>query len=141
MRFTPKIQYNNGVSDVVLTLSEPQKFWLPRSKPLGGRNVSDSGIPESYVVRRDQLVDVELRFTEAEWSEVATWLEYVQDNSTAFSFWFDASDDTTEYVVYLEEPSASNEEIAPSRDDFSSILTIRLVLRSTTAIRFDVRTR
>lgn len=141
MRFVPKIQYNNGgVDDIELFFSLPQKLWIAGSRPHGGGNISDAGIPEAFVIRRDQLVEVELRFTESEWPDVADWLEYVQSNGASFRFWFDVNDPLTEYTVYLDSPEA-DDELMPSRDEFTSVLQMKMTFRSTTATRFDVRAR
>lgn len=132
----PKVVY--GTPEVEFIFSKPQKFWTPASRPHGGGNVSDSGVPESFIIRRDQLVYLELRFTEAEWPDFASWIETVQDGS-AFDFWFDYTDDTTRYTVYLEEPSIGDGEIRPDRDEYNSVFSHKVVLRSTSSTRFNVR--
>lgn len=139
MQYAPKIQY--GTVPTTLQLSLPQKLWTPFSRAHGGSNVSDSGVPEAFIIRRDQLVNLDLRFTEAEWPSVAAWLEFVQSTAAAFDFWFDPNDVATKYTVYLESPKLGDGTIEPSRDEFREHFSIRVTLRSTSSTRFDVRTQ
>lgn len=135
MIFIPKVTYNSGT---VLTLSIPQRLWRPRSYGEGGHDISAAGIPESFKKRRDQLVRVLLRFTEAEWPSVLTWLEWAQDNSASFSFQFDKDDALTSYTVYLHSP-VMGEDIEPQRGEAAGTYDLEVVLRSTNGTRFDVR--
>lgn len=138
MQYVPKVEYGSGPT--VLRFTHWQKLWTPSSQPVGGSNVSDSGVPETFIIRRDQKVDLELRFTEAELASVMAWLEWAQDNATSFYYWFNAEDITTRYSVYLESPSLGDGEIKPDRDEYRSVYSIKVTLRSTNGTRFDVRT-
>lgn len=136
--FIPKIEYANPT--ITLELTQPQKLWTPSIQSIGGSNVSDAGVPETFIIRRDQLVNVEVRFTEAEWDAVADWLEWAQEG-VAFYYWFNGTDITTRYSVYLQSPNLGDGEIQPTRDTYRGVFSVRLVLRSATGTRFDVRTQ
>lgn len=100
--------------------------------------MSDAGVPEAYILRRDQLCKVELRFLESEWVSIDTWLASVQSGS-AFDYWFNKDDITTKYTCYLDTPKLGDGEVEPSRDAFIKVYTIQVVLRTTAGTRFDVR--
>jgi hypothetical protein len=133
MKWVPKISYGSGPT--VLTLTYPVKIWTPRVQSVGGRAVSDAGVPESYVIRRDQLLDLSLRFTETEWVAIDTWLAFAQ-GAQAFDFWLDNTDNTTKYTVYLDKPEPGNGEIAPTRETFIGCFYIPITLRTTAGGRF-----
>lgn len=136
MRYIPKVSYGSGPT--VLTLTLPIKLWTPMSKPYGGSAVSDAGIPESFIIRRDQCCEIPIRFTEAEWPSVDQWLSFGQ-GAQAFDFWFDKNDNATKYTVYLEEPKMGDGEVKPTREQFTQHYYISVVLRTTAGGRFDVR--
>jgi hypothetical protein len=136
--FIPKITYGSGPT--VLTLTRPQKLWTPGAKSIGGKNVSESGIPEAFVIRRDQLVKTTIRFDESEWIAIDTWLAFAQ-TAQAFTYQFDKDVIGTAYTVYLEEPSAGDGDVTPDRDVYPKVMTLQITLRSTTSTRFDVRAR
>lgn len=128
----PKIIYGAGPTTLILTYS--QKFWTPESMSIGGSNVSDAGVLEAYVIRRDQFVKVEIRFLEAEWAAIDTWLAYAQGGGS-FDWYFDNTL-STHYTCYLEDPKPGSGKISPARDQFAKIMTIKLTLRTTSGTRF-----
>jgi hypothetical protein len=134
LKFIPKIVYNS----TTLTLTWPQKFWSPKSKPIGGSAVSDAGVPESFIIRRDQLCKTTIRFTEAEWASVDSWLNWAQQ-ANSFDYWFDKNLIGTKYTCYLEEPNLGDGEIDPDREEFGKIFVLPITLRTTNGTRFDVR--
>ncbi len=133
MKWIPKVDYNSTTFEFSL----PQKLWMPRARPVGGSDVSDAGVPESYVLRREQLMKTELRFFETEWADVDMWLEFVQ-NSQSFYFWFDKDHISTKYAVFLDMPALGNGEVAPSRDVYTKIYTLPVTIRTTDGSRFSV---
>ncbi len=136
MKFVPKISYGSGPT--VLTLTWPVKIWTPKAQPVGGHAVSDAGVPESFVIRRDQQCEVGIRFNEAEWVSVDTWLAFAQ-SAQAFDFWFNKDDDATKYTVYLDVPNPGDGEVAPTRETFIECFYIMVTLRTAAGGRFDVR--
>lgn len=136
MKWIPKIVYGSGPTTLTLTI--PQKLWLPRARPRGGSNVSESGVPEGFIIRRDQLCRTELRFYESEWPSIDTWIAAVQSGAS-FDFWFDKNDILTKYTVYLEDPKLGEGEVEPTRDSYSRVYVLPVTIRTTTGTRFDVR--
>lgn len=137
MRWIPKVEYGNGPA--TLTLSLPQRLWTPVSTTVGGTDVSAAGVPESFVIRRDQALDVRLVFREAEWPAVHAWLAWMQDTAGTCRFYPDQH--ASQYRgCYLESPRVG-EEIRPERGDHPGIYEIGLRLRATGAddAPFDVR--
>lgn len=137
MRYVPKIIHGVGGS-TTLTLTLPSKLWTPMSKPHGGSAVSDAGVPESFVIRRDQRVKLDIRFTEAEWIFVDSWLTWGQ-GAQSFHYWFDKNDVLTDYTVYLDEPNPGDGEVVPVRDSFTKHFAISVVLRTVNNGFFDVQ--
>jgi hypothetical protein len=126
----PKIIYNS----TTLILTYPQKFWTPESMPIGGSNVSDAGVLEAFVIRRDQFVKVEIRFLESEWSSIDTWLAWAQSGNS-FDWYFDSTL-SAHYTCYLEDPKPGSGKISPVRDEYAKVMTLKLTLRSTTGTKF-----
>lgn len=136
MKFIPKIVYGSGPT--TLTLTTPSKLWSPKAKAIGGGAVSDAGVPESFIVRRDQLCKVEFRFFESEWVAVDTWLAFAQ-TASAFDFYFDKDVSGTKYTVYMDDPAPGTGDVAPTRDTYTKVFTMPIVIRTTDGSRFDVR--
>lgn len=141
MRWIPKVIYNIRNNDpatgLVLALSLPQRLWTPASTAVGGTDTSAAGIPESFVIRRDQMLDVRLPFWEGEWPAVHAWLTWMQDNAGSCRF-FPDRDGTLYHTCYLESPKMG-EEVRPERGDHPGIYEIGVRLRDTGGRAFDVR--
>ena len=107
----------------------PVTAWLPAETTVGGSRVAGSGVPASYMVRRDGLIDLTLRFEEGGWPDV---LALVQFGQTAESFlWQPDALGTEAFAVYLDIP-APGAKWAPTRDGQNPrlmllTLTLRLV--------------
>lgn len=136
MKWIPK--FTCGATTYSLT--QPQKLWTVKSKPYGGGDVSDAGVPEAFIIRRDQLVDIEIRFLESEWSVVDTILNYGQTGQS-MTFWFDKNDNATQYTVYLESPNVGDGEVTPSRDTYTGVYTLKMTLRNTSTSPFTTAAR
>lgn len=70
----PKVVYG----PTTLAFAQPQEPPTPASSAVGGSETSAAGVVAAFVVRRDQFLDMRLRFAEWEWPSVLTWLEYGQ---------------------------------------------------------------
>ena len=135
LSYCPKIIWNGNT----LQLRLPCQPWTPLSKGIGGTDTSGSGIPVSFQVRRDQMCQVTLRFFEAEWPLVEAWLAWAQATATAFTFYLDGNDPTSQHTCYLEAP-AMGSEVLPTRDgETIGAYTIDVRLRDTSGTRFDYR--
>jgi hypothetical protein len=122
-----KFVYGLSGSETTLELTISQAAWLPADSTVGGSRTSAAGIPASYVVRRDRLLDVTLRLWESEWGALLNLIEWGQ-GAEAFLFYPDA-EEATSWQVYLEAPEAGS-RFAPSRDGtYPRIFTAALTLR------------
>ncbi|HEX2093314.1 MAG TPA: hypothetical protein VHG28_12980, partial [Longimicrobiaceae bacterium] len=111
----------------------------PVSTAVGGTDVSAAGVPESFIIRRDQSLDVRLVFREREWPALHAWLAWMQDTAGTCRFHPDHA--AAEYrTCYLETPRVG-EEIRPERGEHPGIYEIGVRLRTTgtTDPPFDVR--
>jgi hypothetical protein len=85
-----------------LVFDIPPESWLPREGSIGGMIRATSGIPASYVVRRDRMVDLTLRIREEEWSSFLNFLVWAQEGGS-FT-WIPRVGGTEEYEVTLFAP-------------------------------------
>jgi hypothetical protein len=124
MDWIPRIVYGTTTLD----LTWPQRHWTPSSVAVGGRDISATGVPAAYSVRRDQLLDVTIRFEEDEWPDIEAWLQWAQ-GQRPFTWHPDRSNLSASYTVYLQEP-AMGEPILPERDEqFPLVFTVGVQLR------------
>lgn len=129
----PRIVY--GTDDTELELGLPQGYWSYADETIGGRDISATGVPAAYEVRRDGLLDVQLRFYESEWAAVHAWLSWAQ-HSLAFDWYEDAEATPLPRSVYLHTP-AMGERIAPQRDPETGVFfTLPITLRSVDGLPF-----
>lgn len=135
MKWQPKIVY--GAGPTTINLSFGMKPYAPVSKTVGGYGVAASGATASYTQRRDQMMSAVLRFFASEWASLAAWIEWAQDNGgTAFNFWLDQSDASTNYSVYLDAPHATM-PVQPTRDQsYLDVLELPITIRSSAGTRF-----
>ena len=127
MKWIPRVVY--GTPATTLTFTLPQRIWTPVSVTVGGSDVSARGVPESFVIRRDQALDLRLVFREIEWPAVHAWLAWMQDRAGACTFFPDHQVNQS-YTCYLDSPRVG-EEIRPDRGDHPGTYEIGLRLRST----------
>ena len=140
MRWIPKVVYNITAASpggTTVSLSLPQRLWTPGSTAVGGTETSAAGIPESFRIRRDQVLDVRLQLREHEWPAVHGWLSWMQDTAGSCRFYPDRSA-SNYHDCYLESPRIG-EEIRPERGEYPGTYEIGLRLRDTAGVAFDVR--
>jgi hypothetical protein len=140
MKWIPRVVYTrSGSAPTTLDFTLPQRLWTPLSIAVGGSEVSAAGVPESFVIRRDQLLDLRLAFREGEWPAVHAWLAWMQDTAGFCVFYPDRAVGTSR-TCYLETPKVG-EEIRPERGDYPGIYELAVRLRSTAPgdPPFDVR--
>jgi hypothetical protein len=138
MRLIPQVEYGDPGHTVTLSFTYPQRLWTPSSSTVGGTNTSAAGVVESFVIRRDQMIDVRLVFAEREWPAVLAWIAWAQDSAGTFRFWPDATAPSDVFICWLESPKVG-EEVRPERGEFSPTYEITLKLRSADGAAFDVR--
>lgn len=109
--------------------------WDRRVPTVGGRLVSASGMPAAFIVRRDHVLDVPLRFYESEWEDIDRLLAWGQSGE-AFFWWPDALEDSEVYAVFLEAPAAG-EAVEPRRStQFVDMLEVTVSLRKVSNSRW-----
>lgn len=110
------------------TAEFPAMPWVPSDSTIGGSRTSAAGIPASYVVRRDALIDITLRIMEDEWASFLNMLYWGQ-SAQVLTWYPDALDTGTSFNVYWESPLAG-ERVAPSRDaEYPRMFTVSITLR------------
>jgi hypothetical protein len=137
MIYQPKIVYAAGGGST-LNFSLSQKLWTyEEGAGMGGEDMSAAGVPVSYIVRWDQLLNVTLRFLESERAAVMDWLKWAQQNkSTSFSFYFDATDLAgAAYDVYLESPKVGERITMPREANSPWVMSTSVTLRQVTGVR------
>jgi len=116
-----------GASDWTFAL--PPGAWERRTPTVGGRRVSASGVPAAYVVRREHILVLPLRFYETEWADVHALLAWGQ-TSESFTWYPDADMPGESYEVWLETPAAGD-EITPTRlSSYPLVLELSIGLRT-----------
>jgi hypothetical protein len=125
----PRWVYTDTGGAVDYTMSLPQLAWDFGSRGFGGSDVSGSGVPAAFEVRRDYLLHLTLRFTEAEWDDVERLVRHLQRSGSA-TFYPDTTAGTN-HTVYGDAPKLE-EEVRPSRTEEPSTLTLAITVRRTT---------
>lgn len=124
-----------GANDFAFSM--PMRPPTPMNGGIGGSETAASGVPASYSVRRDYLLNVPLRFTEEEWTEVEALIEAMQAHPTGgFDFYADKNQPEPSNTCYIEEP-AMGTRWGPTRGEFFGSYDLTIILRSTSG-RFDV---
>lgn len=123
-------------SDQLFETSISVRPWTPADETVGGMRISAAGIPASYVVRRDALIELTLRLFEEEWPGFLNFLAFAQ---TAEQFvWYPDADEAFAYAVYLHAPSAG-ERVTPTRDgSMNRVFEVSITLRGVeTTVPFE----
>lgn len=102
--------------------------FTPVDRTIGGSRTSAAGVPASYIVRRDAMIDLVVRIFEDEWTDFLNLLIWGQGAESIF--WYpDAEDTLTFWEVYLESPMAG-QDIRPNRDgNFQRVFEVPITLR------------
>lgn len=129
MPLRPRWVYTDSGGAVDYSMSLPQRPWGYGSLGIGGSDVAGSGIPAAYEIRRDYLMHLTLRFTAAEWDDVARLIEHLQRAGSVS--WYPDATAVDVFTMYGDSPSLG-EEIRPRRAEEPSTLEIDLTLRRTT---------
>ena len=112
------------------TCSWPARPWTPSDATVGGTKVSAGGVPASYVVRRDALLEVPLRFDEGEYPFLLALVAWGQQGLPIA--WTPDVEDATlgTFTVYLEAP-APGSTWKPTRDTaYLRVMEYTITLRA-----------
>jgi hypothetical protein len=114
-----------GAGDFTTKL--PARAWQPADETVGGVRLAASGVPATYVVRRDATLEVTLRIEEAEWAALLALVAFGQSGEVIT--WFPDANEAESFAVYLHAP-APGQRWAPTRDaDFPQVFQVALTLR------------
>lgn len=130
---TPKFVY--GATPTTLALTIAQRPWSPSSQAVGGAELG-APTPAAYVVRRDELLDVTLRFHESEWAAVRAWLVWAQALPNTFDYFPDLYLSAF-HTCYLVSP-VMGEPIRPVREETFGVYEIGLQFRKVDGTAWDL---
>jgi hypothetical protein len=112
-----------------------QRPWELVVETTGGQDESAAGIPEAFVIRRDQILSVRLRFWESEWLALEEMVAYLQD--TASPLRFHARRSMPGDMCYLVSPKVGD-RFAPSRGDKPGTHEVTIQLRKVDGSRWNL---
>jgi hypothetical protein len=133
----PRIDYD--VTTLLLDL--PMMRWRPGTSGLGGTLTTATGIPVAYLIRRDELLAVVLRFRESEWPGVRAWLHWAMSHPNESEFFPDQDIPGTSFDVWLEYPrlEPGGSLVQPERAaDSPCIFELPILLRETSGAVFNL---
>lgn len=127
MRRRPRFTFTDSAGAVDFTLDLPQQPWNPQPRDVGSFDVSDGGVPVSYVTRTDHLLELRLVHRESEWPSIHRLYLHLQRGGTA-EFYPDGPNDpgTSRTVTGAEMPMGR--KFAPQRisgDVYLSTMVVR----------------
>lgn len=112
------------------TCSLPARPWTPGDSTVGGTKVSAAGVPASYVVRRDALLDVPLRFDESEYELLLAMVAWGQ-GGLPITWTPDAEDGALgSFDVYLEAPAPGTSWKPTRAADYARMFEFTITLRA-----------
>ncbi len=124
-------RFDFGTSSWTTELSAQE--WSPSDETVGGFRISAGGVPASYVVRRDALIEVPLRVLETEWAAFLNLVQWGQ-SSQQVTWYPDADDIGTSFLCYWHSPHAGD-RVAPARDAaYPRMFTVTVTLRGVGAV-------
>ena len=127
-------RFTYDVTDYTTEL--PVRAWNYRTPTVGGSRKSATGVPASYVMRREDILVVTLRFHEWDWLTVRALVVWGQ---AAEPFdWFPDADEATSYEVYLESPAAGTDIVPTRLSDFPRVLELTIEIRKVDGTPWDV---
>ena len=138
-KWVPEIVYTYCEVPTTFTFSLPQGLWdlWSTGSPAGGYAVAESGVQESFEIRRDRGRRVHLRFWENEWLAVEDWIAKVHLEPQAFTFQFDKDLPATLYTVRLVNPEPGA-RVAPRRDPYNGLLSLFVEIRTDSGALIDL---
>lgn len=123
-----RLRWTHGAVDV--TTDQPVPPWLPGTKGEGDRSrLADAGITVEEK-RRDELLDLTIRFRESEWADVYALVSHLQRGGTA-TLYLEASV-ANGVLVYGVSP-AFGQKIAPRRTQNGDLLELPITVRKAAA--------
>lgn len=124
----------------VLPFTYSMGMWTPQRAVQGGMAESATGIPETFVTRKDAILQIRLRFQEGGWPIVQHWIDWCFQMGSRGSFNFYPHNIAGQYyITWLVSPKM-NERWSPVRLQQQDIFELPVTLRLKQRGRFfDVR--
>lgn len=131
MDFRPRFTWGFDPDFETLDLDWPMRPWTPADGGVGGSATAASGIPESYRIREDQIIRMELRVHEDELASFRTFLRWTRRHGSTFTFRLDQDDAGTEFEAYLQAPRwEDSQEVQYRRDnEYPRVFIVELAVR------------
>lgn len=116
MRFVPQFTYGYEGDETVLALSLPQRLWEPEEGVnLGHEAIAVGGQPIGEWMRYDHAVAMVIRFTDSEYDDVLTFIEFsLRNKHRPIALVLEQGNVAGQYSVYMEKPDA-NARVSPRR--------------------------
>ena len=136
--FAPKIVYNAGAN--TLLLQNSSGMWTPDRMTQGGATESGAAVPETYVLRKDGLLTVAIRFAETELAAVVGWVDWCHDSGSLgyFDFYPDQAK-TLHYQSWLLKPKVGDRWDIRRVPTYVKVLELDIELRTrTVGTMFDI---
>lgn len=111
-----------------LALSLPTSPYTKSLSATGGDLEGDSGVRASYVIRRDEFLNFQIRFYETEWPAIVAWIDTVMDGQQ-FLFFPQKSDEES-YFVTLESPAVGTKYEPTPDGNYPRVLFLAIILRA-----------
>ena len=129
--FRPWFQWGFPGDLSTLALEWPMRPWTPADGGVGGSATAASGIPESYRIRVDRIVRMELRIMEEELPFFRAFLNWARRHGSTFTVRLDQDDATTEFTAYLQSPRwEDQQEVEYTRDaEYPWLFIVPLAVR------------
>lgn len=131
----PVVFYDDGELQV-LSFTISQRPWIPDSIGVGGSSVAAAGAGEAFEVRRDEILEVRLRFFEMQWPAVRAWLTWAQRTQGSFYFYMEAGVPASARLAYLHSPQMG-ESMKPERGEYPGTYERTVELRSADGTPWD----
>lgn len=130
---TVTLAYPEATEATSVTLQYPAGLWDEGKRAYGGGNVASSGVPESFIQRRDRLLSIPLRWHESQHQAVLAFIEAMEDNpSQGCALYVGGS----RFACYLDDPSPG-ERWRPTRyADW--VFEYRFVFRTISGAAFNL---
>lgn len=132
LRWAPRFEYGVGFASVVV-LTYSMRPLTPIKQDVGGGTVAGSGVPETYVVRRDYMLTLSLRVLEAEWPLIVDMVNVCHDLGSLGQIRFYPDPEgspLTFYTGWLQKPEPGDEFTPTERDQqYLGLFTVEITLR------------
>ena len=129
--FRPRFTYGFAGDLTTVNLRWPMLPWTPADGGVGGSATAASGIPESYRIRVDRIIRMELRIEEDELADFRGFLNWARRHGSTFTVRIDQADAATEFEAYLQSPRwEDQQEVQYSRDpEYPRVFRVELAVR------------